>query len=65
MPAETEKITRARARRWFQRNFPNARIERTTGDTFWLAHSSNIICVRWYRFKFVNPYHCDYVPTPD
>lgn len=65
MAAEPKKITRASAKRWFLRNFPRNRIERTHGTTFWLANSSNIICVRYYQFKFVNRYHRDYVPVPD
>ena len=65
MATERKNITRARAKKWFLRNFPGCRIERTVGNTFYIMHRPNIICVRYYTFKFVNPYHCDYVPTPD
>jgi len=58
-----ERTTRARAGRWFRRHFPRARIERVAGDTFFLAHDPAIVCVRYYGFKFVNPYHPLYVPV--
>jgi hypothetical protein len=62
MPRAPRKITRARASRWFRRNFPRSRIESRVGDTFFLSHDPAIVCVRYYGFKFVNPYHPMYDP---
>ena len=62
---KTKTVTRAQAKKWFLRNHPGVRIERTVANTFYISHRPNFICSRYYGFKMVNPYHCDYVPTPD
>jgi hypothetical protein len=54
--------TRARAKKWFRRNFSN-RIQRTGKTTVYVSHSSNLVCVRYYEFKFVNPHHPDFDRT--
>ena len=51
--------TRAKAKKWFRRNFPRQKIEKCVGNIFYLVHCPHIVCVRYYEFVFFNAYHPD------